>query len=121
MDYAHSRGVVHRDLKPANVLLDESGAPHLVDFGLAKRARAQASVTTQSHLIGTPAYMSPEQARGERCDPRSDVYSLGVMLYELITGRQPFVGTLDEVICAVLTHEVERPRRSERPCRAIWN
>ncbi len=114
LTYAHSHGVIHRDLKPANVLLDENSAPHLVDFGLAKRFAAQTSMSTQHQLVGTPAYMSPEQARGQRSDPRSDVYSLGIMLYEMISGRQAFTGNLDEVICAVLTQEPARPRRLDR-------
>lgn len=112
--HAHQSGVIHRDLKPANVLLDEYGIAHIVDFGLAKRVSSQASLSTQSHMIGTPAYMAPEQAKGQGTDARSDVYSLGIMLYEMITGTQPFTGSMDEVICSVLTKEPIRPCRVDR-------
>ncbi len=95
LDYAHRQGVVHRDLKPANILLSEDGQPVLADFGIAKLigAAAALSPTALSQIgsgIGTPAYMSPEQARGQPLDGRSDVYSLGVMTYELLTGQRPF-------------------------------
>jgi len=87
---AHERGVIHRDLKPSNVMLDGDGRVYVMDFGLARRLRAPSSLTQSGMLMGTPAYMSPEQARGERVDARSDIYSLGATLHELIAGAPPF-------------------------------
>lgn len=92
LDLAHSRGVVHRDLKPANILFDSQGSPYIADFGIAKIAEATVSLTS-SGAIGTPAYMSPEQAQGQELDGRSDIYALGVILFEMLTGRQPYQGT----------------------------
>ncbi|MEO6064074.1 MAG: serine/threonine-protein kinase [Thermoflexales bacterium] len=89
LDRAHARGIVHRDLKPANVLFDDAGEPFLSDFGIAKTAMSRSDLT-RSQVIGTPAYMSPEQARGEPLDGRSDLYALGAMLFEMLTGRLPF-------------------------------
>jgi serine/threonine-protein kinase len=94
LDYAHRQGIVHRDIKPSNILLDAENKPHLTDFGLAKRDKAVSAPTMTGQVVGTPAYMSPEQARGhsKHVDGRSDVYSLGVVLYQMVTGLLPFPG-----------------------------
>ena len=89
-DYAHERGLIHRDIKPSNILLDESKNCLLSDFGIARILEATARFTVTGGVLGTPTYMSPEQGRGDEIDGRSDVYSLGVVLYEMVTGRVPF-------------------------------
>ncbi|MBI5830285.1 MAG: serine/threonine protein kinase, partial [Chloroflexi bacterium] len=86
--YAHQQGMIHRDLKPANVMINPSGQPTLMDFGIAKILSGQQHTATGA-VIGTPAYLSPEQVRGERPDSRADIYSMGIMLFELVAGRPP--------------------------------
>ena len=90
---AHRQGVIHRDLKPANILLDEEGNAYLSDFGIAKTMRLQADVTATLGIIGTPAYMAPEQVQGETLTPQADIYSLGVLLFEMLSGQHPFRGS----------------------------
>ncbi|MGH2620058.1 MAG: serine/threonine-protein kinase, partial [Anaerolineales bacterium] len=90
LDYAHGRGLIHRDVKPSNILIDESGNTLLTDFGLARIVEGAATLTATGAIIGTPAYMSPEQGLGEKLDHRTDIYSLGVVLYEMATGRVNF-------------------------------
>ena len=111
--FAHMRGVLHRDLKPSNILLDEQGEPHVTDFGLAKQITDAASMTKTGAVLGTPAYMAPEQAAGQRgqVGPRSDVYSLGVILYHMLTGRPPFQAASPvDTVLMVLEQDPVPPR-----------
>jgi hypothetical protein len=116
LQYAHEQGVIHRDVKPSNILLDSDEHPHLMDFGLAKRDAGELTMTLDGQVLGTPAYMSPEQAAGDahRVDGRSDVYSLGVMLYQLLTGALPFKGNTRALLHQVQHDEAPRPRAVAR-------
>jgi serine/threonine protein kinase len=108
--YAHEQGVLHRDIKPGNIIIDQKGEPHLTDFGLAKLADASTLFSDSGSIAGTPAYMSPEQARGDRLTPAADTYSLGVILYELLRGRPPFQGaTPVETLRQILEQEPANP------------
>ncbi len=89
----HAKNVLHRDLKPGNIMLRKNGSIALIDFGLAKRARLEAAITDKGEIFGTPYYMSPEQGHGSKVDERSDIYSLGIILFELLTGEKPFKGS----------------------------
>ena len=107
--YAHERGVVHRDLKPANVMVVPSGAVKVMDFGLARRMSEMSSVTTAGEIVGTIAYLPPERFLGRVADERSDLYSVGVMLYETFTGVQPFKSETDDLVAVIFGHVNEPP------------
>jgi tRNA A-37 threonylcarbamoyl transferase component Bud32 len=118
--YAHQRGTLHRDLKPSNILIDRDDVPHVTDFGLAKTVDSERNVTRTGDIMGTPNYMSPEQATGrhDRIGPHSDVYALGAILYELVTGEPPFksANPMDTLLKVIETEPVApRARRPEIP------
>jgi eukaryotic-like serine/threonine-protein kinase len=112
--HAHLRGILHRDLKPANILVDDQGRPHVTDFGLARKVEGDSDLTQSGAILGTPAYMAPEQASGRRgaVTTASDVYGLGAILYALLTGHAPFGGdSVVETLDAVRTRPPEPPTR----------
>src|SRR5881397_2209322 len=116
VSYAHEHGILHRDIKPGNILLDAKGEPHLTDFGLARLAETESTVTRTLEVLGTPSYMAPEQAVGDnaRVSGATDIYGLGAVLYQLLTGHPPFAGgTTFETIKLLLDTEPRQPR--------LWN
>ena len=115
--YAHQQGILHRDLKPSNILLDDDGTAYVADFGLAKESESRISLTRSGTVLGTPSYMSPEQAAGARgqVGTVSDVYSLGAILYHMLTGHPPFLGSTPvETVLMVLEQDPVAPRALNR-------
>ena len=116
LDFSHRHGIVHRDIKPANVMLNRAGAVKVMDFGIARAVSdGQATMTATSAVIGTAQYLSPEQARGEAVDARSDVYATGCVLYELLTGAPPFTGDSPVAIAYQHVREAPRPPSESKP------
>ncbi len=115
LHYAHRRGIVHRDIKPSNILLDEEGRPLLADFGIAQAVSSGPRLTQTGSSIGTPDYMSPEQAEGRRVDGRSDLFSLGIVLYQMATGKMPFQADTSMAIMFQVVHQTPPPPRSVNP------
>ena len=106
LDYAHRCGVLHRDLKPDNLLTDASGSTRLSDFGAARLMRVEQGITKTGELVGTPHYMAPEAFRGETLDPRTDIYSFGILAFQMLSGRLPF---MDDAIVGVIAKHMNNP------------
>ena len=116
LDYAHKEGIVHRDIKPSNIILTPDQKVKLTDFGIARIEDSTAGYQTQAgEILGTPIYMSPEQVTGKKADGRSDLYSLGVLFYEMIVGRRPFTGSNLAAIFHSITHDTPETPASVDP------
>jgi len=113
LDYAHERGVVHRDIKPANIRISSAGHVTVTDFGIARVV--DLSATQAGTILGTPSYMSPEQVNGETVDGRADLFSLGVVLYELLTGDKPFPGDVISVVMHNIANSAPIPVLEKNP------
>ncbi len=116
LDYAHKHGIIHRDIKPSNIILQEDGRVKITDFGIAHIEDPEATRNTQmGQIMGTPCYMSPEQAQGQMLDGRSDLFSLGVVLYEIVTGKKPFLGgTCGATYAAIINDEPPPPHQLDK-------
>ncbi len=116
LHHAHQQGIIHRDMKPSNVMVDEADQPHLMDFGLARREVGEVTMTVDGQILGTPTYMSPEQAGGQShwADRRTDIYSFGVMLFKMLTNELPFRGSIQRQIQQRLTEDAPDPRTLNR-------
>ena len=113
LHHVHLHHIIHRDIKPANILIDCNGQPHITDFGIAKSDADDAPATLEGQLVGTPVYMSPEQAKGQSRDTdcRTDLYSLGVVFFELLTGARPFLGDITILLKHIIEDDPPRPRK----------
>jgi len=120
LDYAHQSGVFHRDVKPDNIMVSKSGAVKVMDFGIARVV--ESTLTRTGHVMGTPAYMSPEQVNGQKIDARSDIFSLGVILYELLTGKKPFTGeTIPSLMFAIVEVHPAQPSAVDAQVHKAWD
>jgi len=120
LDYAHASGVFHRDVKPDNIMISKAGIVKVMDFGIARLV--ESSLTKTGSVIGTPAYMSPEQVNGQKIDARSDIFSLGVILYELLTGKKPFTGeTISSLMFAIVKSDPAQPSALDAKVHPTWD
>jgi hypothetical protein len=117
--FAHAQGVIHRDVKPANVMLLPSGAVKVMDFGLARRMSDMSSATSAGEIVGTIAYLPPERFLGKAADSRSDLYSVGIMLYETFTGTLPFKSDSDDLVAVIFGHVNDQPQPPRSINRAV--
>jgi serine/threonine-protein kinase len=120
LDHAHQNGIFHRDVKPDNIMIAKTGVVKVMDFGIARIV--ESTLTRTGSVIGTPAYMSPEQVNGEKIDARSDIFSLGVILYELVTGKKPFTGeTVSSLMFAIIKGDPTEPSRLAEKLNPAWD